>query len=424
MRPPSLPSQRRSPAAGAILAALAALTLGGAGLAGCGGDPGARLPEGLTLAGATGGLVPVLETLEELEGSPLAREAADLGARIAGCERFVAHCPPRDPADTGPGALADTGACRLAEVAECADALPDWLTAEGDGEPADFGLVSRAEDGLWLLLRARSGDGGTVVLDGEAGPVGLDRAVSLLLPAEEPPGPARMAERDALLHLRVRPDGGLDLARFVEGEGWGARMYRLRSDLFEGKALAGVWELAVYPPAEGELITPMALSLDIEPGERDLAVSAMEQFLSELEEVWPVRRSDYRLGEHEGACLGNVRVMPDLAPCYVATPEALMVGWSSRSLEMALAENDPGGGARPDPEGSGGRIFFSRFPAADRVIAEATGAPGPVDRSFYPWDLLELTGRRDDAVYRFRVRLARTSHQSSAGETSGPEAVP
>jgi pimeloyl-ACP methyl ester carboxylesterase len=179
----------------------------------------------------------------------------------------------------------------------------------------------------------------------------------------------------------------------------------LRSDLFEGKALAGVWELAVYPPAEGELITPMALSLDIEPGERELAVSAMEQFLAELEEVWPVRRSDYRLGEHEGACLGNVRVMPDLAPCYLATPEALMVGWSSRSLEMALAENDPGGGPGADPEGSGGRVFFSRFPAADRVIAGATGAPGPVDRSFYPWDLLELTGGRDEAVYRFRARL-------------------
>jgi hypothetical protein len=402
---PRSPTLRGSARLGlAVLALLAATFV----LSGCGADPGARLPEGLTLAGGTAAMVPVLETLEGLEGSPLAREAAALRARIAGCERFVAHCPPRDPAETGTGTLTSTGACRLAEVAECTDALPDWMTADGEGDPADFGLVSRAGDGLWLLLRGRSGgagDAGSIVIDGEAGPVGLDRALSLLLPAEEPPGPARMADREALLHLRVRPDGGLDLARFVEGEGWGARMYRLRSDLFEGKALAGVWELAVYPPAEGELITPMALSLDIEPGERELAVSAMEQFLAELEEVWPVRRSDYRLGEHEGACLGNVRVMPDLAPCYLATPEALMVGWSSRSLEMALAENDPGGGPGADPEGSGGRVFFSRFPAADRVIAGATGAPGPVDRSFYPWDLLELTGGRDEAVYRFRARL-------------------
>lgn len=385
---------------------IALLALGFLGaLAGCGADPGDRLPEGLTLAGQTDAVVPVLERLEALERTPLAAEAAALRDRIARCELFVAHCPPAGEEDSADGSAP---ACRLAETAGCAETLPDWLEDDGTdgGAPADWGLARRAEDGLWLLLRARGGGGGSIVLDGEAGPVGLDRAISLLMPAAEAPGPPRMAGGRALLHLRVRPDGGLDLARFVEGGGWGSRMYRLRSDLFEGRALAGVWELAVYPPADGELIPPMALAVDVKPGERELAFTAMEQFLGELQEVWPVRRSEYRLGEREGACLGNVRVMPDLAPCYLATSDALLVGWNPRALELALSADGAGRAAGGlDPEASGGRAWFSRFPAADRVIAASTGAPQAIDPAFYPWDRLEVGGRRDEGVYRFRVRL-------------------
>ena len=47
--------------------------------------------------------------------------------------------------------------------------------------------------------------------------------------------------------MRLRPDGGLNLSRFIQGGDWGARLYRLQSKLFEGTALSGVWELAIYP---------------------------------------------------------------------------------------------------------------------------------------------------------------------------------
>lgn len=377
--------------------------------AGCGAGPGDRLPEGWTLAGRSDRLVPVLERLQGLERSPIAGQAAALRSRIEGCELFVAHCPPT-PKDTEGAEAAPS--CRLAEAAACADEPPGWF---GEAEAgADWVLSRRLEDGLWFVLRA-GGDreagasGGATVLEGEAGPVDLDRAVSLLLPAAEPPGPARLAGAQALLHLRVRPDGGLDLARFVEGDGWSARMYRLQSDLFEGRALAGVWELAVYPPIDDEMIPPLALAVDTV--DRELGVEVMEQFLGEIQEVWPVRRSDFRLAGHAGACLGNVRVMPNLAPCYVATPEALVVGWNPRSLELALADPGPrpGRGGAPasglDPATSGARAYVSRFPAADRVIARTTGAPSAIDPRVYPWDLLELTGQRDGEVYRFRVRL-------------------
>ena len=330
MRFPLRPTRSVSPPGSTRWAALALASLLGLLTAACGDDPGERLPEGWTLAGRTERLAPVLERLRGLESTPLAREAAALGEAIAGCERFVAHCPPAATPDAAaPGEGTDEGAdggapaCRIAETVRCVDDLPDWVAPPDDGattDGVDWALAHRRPGSLWMALRASSRPDGGLLLEGEAGPADVESALSLLLPSDEPPGPARMADAEALVHLRVRPDGGLNLARFVQGEGFGARMYRLRSDLFEGKALAGVWELAVYTPQEREMIPPLALAVDVEEGERDLAADAMEQFLGELREVWPVRRSDYELAGHAGACLGNVRVMPGSPPATSPRP--------------------------------------------------------------------------------------------------------
>ena len=97
----------------------------------------------------------------------------------------------------------------------------------------------------------------------------------------------------------------------------------------------------------------MALALDIR--DRDLAVEVMEKFLDDLMATWPARRNDYQIDGWSGACLSNVRVMPDLAPCYVATDDTLVIGWNAGSIRHALAGEaggaEPGGPESPSATG-------------------------------------------------------------------------
>ncbi len=284
----------------AVLAAALALA------ASCGPRSEAPLPAGITFAGDAARLVPLLDRLEQMTGTRLAHEAERFEARLRGCRRFVAHCPAGAPCD-----LAAAVRCDGSAPAARADALA------GD---ADWLLARVASDREWLVVRGHRADDGSVTLDADLSDPGETSALRLLLPSAEPAGAARLATGDALAHVRLRPDGGLDLAQFIEGGGWGARLYRLQSDLFEGTTLAGVWELAVYGPDPGDVIPPMALAVDIR--NRRQAIGVMEKFLTDLQSTWPLRRSPFELGGRDGACLTNLNVMPNLAPCYVATDRA------------------------------------------------------------------------------------------------------
>ena len=306
--------------------------------------------------------------------------------------------------------------CDLVGALRCADdGLPDWVESlRGD---AGWVVAGSTAPGRWVVARGTTAADGSVTLDGEAYPAGIEGPISLVLPAEEPAGPPHLDDGDSLLHVRLRPDGGLDLARFIEGGDWGARLYRLQSKLFEGTALSGVWELAIYAPATGERIPPMALALDIR--DRDLAVEVMEKFLDDLMATWPARRNDYQIDGWSGACLSNVRVMPDLAPCYVATDDTLVIGWNAGSIRHALAGEaggaEPGGpespsatpanSARPwSAEGSEARVYLSRFPPVDALLAQVSGTT-PLPKSFYPWTRLDLRGHRGDDSYLFHAEL-------------------
>lgn len=345
--------------------------------------PGDELPPGAFLVGRAAPAVTLLESLERLRGTPLSQAARAARERLAGCDRFEAYCP-----EGGECALLETLACRStsaeAEAAHLALGDRDWLYATS---PAN---------GPWVRAWGRGEAGGGVLVEVEVEAVGASGPVSLLLPGKAPPGPSRLAGRD-LIHLRLRPDGGLDVASLVAGDGFGSRLFQLQSELFAGAVLAGVWELAVYPPLEGQRIPPVALAVDFR--DRSSAVRVMEGFLAELQESWPVRRSPFRLGEWDGACLGNLRVLPDLAPCYVATGEALVVGWNSSSLGAALA-----GPGRPAAGASSLEVDFARLREADALLARSTGAtPGePID---YPFSRARLTGRRDGDRYRLELRL-------------------
>ena len=298
---------RRAVLAVALPVLLASLLVSLLVIGACGGGRGDRVPRGLTFAGDAAQIRPVLERLEEMTGSPAAESAGRMSGAIAGCERVIGRCG----APGGEETAAGTAGCDPAEALRCADdGLPDWVEElRGD---AGWVFAGSTEPGRWLVVRGTTADDGSVSLDGEAYPAGIEGPISLLLPAEEPAGPPHLSDAESLVHVRLRPDGGLDLSRFIEGGDWGARLYRLQSKLFEGTALSGVWELAIYAPSDGERIPPMALALDIRS--RDLAVQVMEKFLDDLMETWPARRNDYELGGWSGACLSNVRVMPELAP--------------------------------------------------------------------------------------------------------------
>jgi hypothetical protein len=341
------------------------------------------MPSGAVLVGDTARTVPLLQRLERLRGTPLAQAARAARERIADCEEFEAHCPPGD-------------GCGLFEALTCRAARPGLAAVHAARGDNDWFFADSPAEGPWVRAWGRDEAPGVTVARAEIAALPATGALALLLPAEEPPGPPQLSA-DELLHLRLRPDGGLDVASLIPAEGFGARLFQLQSELFAGAVLAGVWELAVYPPREDQRIPPVALAVDFK--NRPSAVRVMEGFLAELQETWPVRRSPFALAGWDGACLGNLRVLPDLAPCYVATERALVVGWNSYSLGRALS-----GPAGPDGGASALEIDFGRLPETDGLLAQASGAePGPpID---YPFSRARLSGRRDGDRYRVELRL-------------------
>ncbi len=163
----------------------------------------------------------------------------------------------------------------------------------------------------------------------------------------------------------------------------------------------GVWELAVYLPEEGHPMPRIALALDF--SHRAAALAAMEGFISSLQESWPVQRTYFRLGSAEGACLLDLRLMPDLAPCYVATERALVVGWNPASLHKALD------GSRAELEelgDTGGAIFhLERFAEADRILARALSIDMASPPHGYPWRRVVVTGALVGSGMQLRLRF-------------------
>jgi hypothetical protein len=166
-------------------------------------------------------------------------------------------------------------------------------------------------------------------------------------------------------------------------------------------ALDGVWEVAIYLPEEGDPMPRSALALNF--SHRSTAVAAMEEFIGDLRESWPVTRTFVRLGEAEGACLLDLAIMPGLAPCYVATERALIVGWNPASLRKAL---DGRGDERDGLGDTGGAIIhLDRFANADRILSSALSIDTSPHSTQYPWKRITAKGARDPSGFRLRLRF-------------------
>jgi hypothetical protein len=227
----------------------------------------------------------------------------------------------------------------------------------------------------------------------------VEGPATLWVPGERPPGPAVLSGADTLLHARLRAAAGLPIADWVPSGSQGDQLFRLRSELFAGTVLDGTWELAVYVPEPGAQIPPAALAVGHRL--RSAAEAAVEDFVAKVRSTWPVQRSALSLPQGAAACLSDLRILPDLAPCWFVGESALLVAWNEASLRRALAD-----AGDPDLFASGGMVVrLDRFARADANLQ--AGVPGteafaPLD---YAWQRLELEPRRSAAGVELSLRL-------------------
>jgi len=378
-------AKRRFARAAASLGALA--LVGALALAGASCRPSAEetLPAGTLWAGDAAAARRFLTALEGLEQTPLAVAAGDLDRRLAGCRRFVAFCPQGKTCT-----LATNVTCEprgtLAAESDVVRAGAGWLFARGDAERR-FLAWGDVDASGGVQVRARFHDDSDAAEPWQA-----------LLPARSAPAAPVLSERHVLAHLLLRSDRGFSGLGGGEGAAWAERLYGLSGELFAAMALEGTSELAVYAPGPNEQVPPMAVALHVR--QKDAAVAALERLVANTQQKWGATREDFEYGGHRGACLGDLDLLPGLAPCYLATDRALVLGWNRLSVAVGLLSPP----ATQVPTASGLVVRLDRFPAADAFLRDAwRSGGGPAVR--YPWSRLALRGSKAKGAYALELRL-------------------
>jgi hypothetical protein len=356
-------------------------------LAACGPVPhDDGLPKGALLAGDADALRRIALRLERLAETPLGREARVVRDRLEGCKQFVASTPNGD-------AVALFASIRCDSVETLPKAARALLGAKslvivwpfaGDGRLAGAIDVSAS---------------GSVDLDATLRLAAATGLASLVMPAEAPSGAAVLADGDTLLHARFRPEAGIKIASLVPAGSQADAMFRLKSELFAGTVLDGTWEAAIYLPDAGHGMPPIALAVGTRA--QAPAVAAMEKFIADLGSTWAVTRHTASIAGHEGACLSDLRILPEFAPCYVATDRALVVGWNAASVAKGFEA-----GSAPLPESAAALVVrLDRFPEADERLRQVLAPGAPKAALDYAWQRAELRAERVGDATRIRVEL-------------------
>jgi hypothetical protein len=331
------------PMATARRAALLALALGGLA---CGREAG--WPPGALLAGRSAALRELASRIALLPGTPAAREAEAFAKALPDCELVEAQA-------------AEGSLSALRAGLRCADPSGPLAALHRERGERDLLFAWPLEAGR-LTGSADLDPASDLTLAIELPDAAFHGAGALLRPSATPPGPAVLGGADALVHARLRVHGGIDLPALLSPGGQADRLFALRSQLFSAAVLDGTWELAMYLPDAGERIPRTALALGIR--HRAAAEAAAALFLDEIESAWPVRRTPFALGDAAGACLAELRLLPGLAPCYLATADSFVVGWNESSVRKALD-----GSAAGLPASGGLVAELASFPVADARIA-------------------------------------------------------
>jgi hypothetical protein len=376
---------------------------------GCGPSDSTELP-GAWWAGRGAAAREFLAQIEELDGTPLARRARELSAALPECEWVGVHAPDGDLA-------------KLAENPRClGEDDPLERIRRASGSDLVFAVPNPNGAALRGALRFENG---ALTLDLRWPDPPAEGVLRLLVPGDAPAGPDRLASSGRLVQLRVRPRAGLDLAALVPEGSQADRLFRLKSGIFASAVLDGTWEGAVYLPERAGGMPGIAVALGFSI--RSAAVAAMEHFIADLQQTWPVHRRELRVPAGDGACLPDLNVLPDLAPCYVATADSLVVGWNAASLARALAQTQGreaaaqrgeaerrsvGGAERSvGPREGGGapdaparlELDLALIQRADDLLARAF--PGSQPPLRWPWSRVLASGGEEDGALALRVTL-------------------
>jgi hypothetical protein len=373
-------SHRRRSRARALLAALAC------GLLSCSEDlPEAAWPAGALLSADARALASLLDAFARLERTPLARLATELRAGLPECAQLEGHAPDGDPR-------------ALFASLRCADA---------SGPLAAF-HAARGERDLAFALPGAPGARahGAADLDGAGArfavhwPV-LDGPLAGLLPGDEPVGADRLAGAERVAHGHLRAAGPLNLAALVPEGSQGDRLFRLRSELFGAAVLDGSVELALYLPDAGAEMPRIAAALGVRHA--GAARAAVEHFLDEIEAAWSLRRAPFEQAAARGACLPDLHLVPELAPCYALTDTALVLGWNPASLRHSLASGSEA--ASPGAERAAARfdVDLAGVAAADARLTAVHGAERPALR--WPWRRLRAEASRRSGSLEIELAL-------------------
>jgi hypothetical protein len=353
--------------------------------------PDAGLPPGALLLARTSALQRLLATAGKLEGTPLAREARALAGRLPDCEWVEAR--------------ADSSA-QLPRALRCGEPNGRLATLDRERARHDVAFALPLGEAGRMLGHADLAADGTLSVSLLLPSDALEGPAGFLLPGREPAGPAVLSASEQILHARVRAGERLDLASFVPSESQAARLFHLKSALFSGLVLDGTWEAAVYLPETGRTTPRAALALGVR--ERTAAIAAVEAFIQEIRGSWPVQRSAFSVGGASGACLLDLNLLPDLAPCYLATERALVVGWNPASVRKALGD---GSGETQAPVGLDAPgvlvLDLALVEQADaRLRAQMPAGTALLPRQPYPWRRLSVSGEREHDGVRLLLRLA------------------
>lgn len=382
-----------------------AVFAGGLAVAACSGnarlDPLLREPA-LLIDGPS--LVRLLERSRALTGTPLGIASARVIERVRNCREVAAHfAPHRPPAKTAGSIPAESDPADVVRE----PSLPERLVCRDDPD-LDPALVARLErergehggvlqwplgtEGRLVLQVDVDAAGGFVLgghLDdaidtGDAGPV------ALLLPAETAPGDAAIDPTATLVHLRLRPAAGLRLSELIPQGSQGDRLFALKGRLLEGALLEGTLELAFVPPAPGGRV-PLAL-IALHHRAAGAVESALAEALDQLEQTWGIERSERRFeaatksprtDTRTGGCYADLPILPEFAPCWLVTENALLLGYRAEALDAALAPPSDAAASA-----SGLVVDLDRVRVLDEAMA---GSPGASLARLY--SRLELQGR-------------------------------